>query len=278
MTPNPIIHINGQANAQVSALDRGFAYGDGFFETCRVYKNKIHLWDLHLARLQETARRLMIPLDIDFLSRCIQHLLQENTYEDASLKIQITRGETQRGYAFPDNLVPNYTLFLTQANSFLMNNWLDGIRVRICDLRLSANPGLAGLKHLNRLENILARAEWKNEFAEGLLFDADDHLIEATMSNIFLVKQDQLITPDLGRSGVAGVMRQAIMDIYAPELSLSVVTSNIKREDLNTADEIFVCNSLIGIWPVVSVDAIAELKVGEITRQLQTRLLHHVAG
>ena len=278
MTPNPIIHINGQANAQISALDRGFAYGDGFFETCRVYKNKIHLWDLHLARLQETARRLLIPIDVDFLQRCIQNILQENTYEDASLKIQITRGETQRGYAFPDNLVPNYTLFLTQANSFLMNNWLDGIRVRICDLRLSANSGLAGLKHLNRLENILARAEWKNEFAEGLLFDADDHLIEATMSNIFLVKHNQLMTPDLSRSGVAGVMRRAIMDIYAPELSLSVVTSNIKPEDLNTADEIFVCNSLIGVWPVVSVDAIAELKVGDITQQLQTRLLHHVAG
>lgn len=278
MIINAITHINGQTSTQISALDRGFAYGDGFFETCRVYKNKIHLWDLHLARLQETARRLLIPLDIDFLSRCIQHLLQENTYEDASLKIQITRGETQRGYAFPDNLAPNYILFLAQTNSFLMNNWLDGIRVRICDLRLSANPGLAGLKHLNRLENILARAEWKNEFAEGLLFDADDHLIEATMSNIFLVKHNQLMTPDLSRSGVAGVMRQAIMDIYAPELSLSVVTSKITREDLNTADEIFVCNSLIGIWPVVSVDAIAELKAGDITRQLQTRLLDHVAG
>lgn len=278
MTPNPIIHINGQAIAQISALDRGFSYGDGFFETCRVYKNKIHLWDLHLARLQETAKRLLIPIDLEFLRASIKKILQENTYEDASLKIQITRGETQRGYAFPDNLAPNYILFLAQTNSLLMNNWLDGIRVRICDLRLSANPGLAGLKHLNRLENILARAEWKNEFAEGLLFDADDHLIEATMSNIFLVKHNQLITPDLSRSGVAGVMRQAIMDIYAPELSLSVETSNIKREDLNTADEIFVCNSLIGIWPVVSVDAIAELKVGEITRQLQTRLLHHVAG
>jgi 4-amino-4-deoxychorismate lyase len=278
MTKSPIIHINGQPSAQISALDRGFAYGDGFFETCRVYKNKIHLWDLHLTRLQDTARRLLIPIDLEFLQRCLENILQDNTYDNASLKIQITRGETQRGYAFPENLAPNYTLFLAEANPFLVDNWLDGVKVRVCDLTLSSNPALAGLKHLNRLENILARAEWKNEFAEGLLLDQTGHLIEATMSNIFLVKNRQLITPDLRGAGVAGVMRSAIMNRFAAALSLSVVTQNLTLDDLKTADEIFLCNSLIGIWPVISVDKMLSLKPGDITRQLQTRLIDHVAG
>jgi 4-amino-4-deoxychorismate lyase len=160
----------------------------------------------------------------------------------------------------------------------LVDNWLDGFKVRVCDLTLSSNPALAGLKHLNRLENILARAEWKNEFAEGLLLDQTGHLIEATMSNIFLVKNRQLITPDLRGAGVAGVMRSAIMNRFAAALSLSVVTQNLTLDDLKTADEIFLCNSLIGIWPVISVDKMLSLKPGDITRQLQTRLIDHVAG
>lgn len=278
MNQNAIIHINGQVSDRISALDRGFAYGDGFFETCRIYKNKIHLWDLHVARLQDTAQRLLIPIDLEFLQTCVENILQDNTEDHASLKIQITRGETQRGYAFPDNLSPNYSLFLAQANSFIVDNWLEGVKVRVCDLTLSSNPALAGLKHLNRLENILARAEWKNEFAEGLLFDQAGHLIEATMSNIFLVKNHQLITPDLRGAGVAGVMRSVIMTQFATELSLSVATQNVTLDDLTSADEIFLCNSLIGIWPVISVDKILSLKPGDITRQLQTRLIDHVVG
>lgn len=280
MTESPIIYINGKSTRQISALDRGFAYGDGFFETCYVYNNKIHLWDLHLERLQYTAKRLLITVDLDQLGSCIQQILQDNQFEHAVLKIQITRGETQRGYVFADDIVPNYSLYLSQATSFIKQQWINGVKARVCNLRLSSNPSLAGLKHLNRLENILARAEWKDEFAEGLLLDQNHYLIEGTMSNIFLVKDNSLLTPDLTTSGVAGVMRKAIVDIYADSLSISVQEKKLTLADLATADEVFLCNSLIGIWPVISIDSdkILVFKQGELTRKLQAELMHHVTS
>lgn len=280
MTQYPIININGEINGQVSALDRGFAYGDGFFETCYVHNNKIHLWDLHLQRLQYTAKRLLMVLDTDRLHSYIQKILQDNQLEHAILKIQITRGETLRGYAFAEDLLPNYCLYLSEGNSLVRRPWLDGVKVRICDLRLSANPSLAGLKHLNRLENILARAEWKNEYAEGLLLDQNHYVIEGTMSNIYLVKDKCLLTPDLTTSGVAGVMRKAIMDIYAASLGISVREEKLTLDDLVVADEVFLCNSLIGIWPVIecTTNKTQFFKQGEITRQLQVELMRHVTA
>lgn len=280
MTETPIIHINGKPSAQISALDRGFAYGDGFFETCYLYNNKIHLWDLHLERLRFTARRLAINLDEERLNFYIREILQEKKQEVSTLKIQITRGESQRGYAFADDLPANYALFLSAGNSMVGRPWLDGIKTRVCDLRVATHPALAGLKHLNRLENILARAEWKNEFAEGLLLDQQDYLIEGTMSNIFIVKNSCLLTPDLHQAGVAGVMRKAIITLYAAKLAIPVKKTALTLDDLASADEAFICNSLIGIWPIVECAGKESLvfKPGEVTRQLQGELINHVTA
>jgi 4-amino-4-deoxychorismate lyase len=279
MTQYPIIQINGQSSELISVLDRGFAYGDGFFETCRVYKNKIHLWDLHLKRLVNTAKRLSITLDVQQLQFWINNLLQQSQLLDnAILKIQITRGVGARGYAFAEDLLPGIVLFLSPANVLLSPQWLDGVSVRICDLPLSESPALAGLKHLNRLENILARAEWKDEYAEGFLFNQQGYLIEGTMSNIFLVKNNQLITPELSRSGVAGVMREFIMT--GSSLSISCQQKNILMDELLSADEIFVCNSVIGIWPVIQLhtNPIKNFMVGKITRELQAALYRDYQG
>jgi 4-amino-4-deoxychorismate lyase len=280
MTQYPIININGEINGQVSALDRGFTYGDGFFETCYVHNNKIHLWNLHLQRLQYTAKRLLIILDTDRLHLYIQKILQDNQLEHVVLKIQITRGETLRGYAFTEDLLPNYSLYLSEGNSLIRRPWLDGVKTRVCDLRLSSNPALAGLKHLNRLENILARAEWKDEFMEGLLLDQNNYLIEGTMSNIFLIKDNCLLTPALINSGVAGVMRKAIMEMYAASSGVDVKEESLTLDDLAVADEVFLCNSLIGIWPVIECvgSKTQVFKIGDVTRKLQAGLMHHVTS
>jgi 4-amino-4-deoxychorismate lyase len=281
MTQYPIIHINGQASEHISVLDRGFAYGDGFFETCRVYKNKIHLWDLHLNRLLNTAKRLSIAVDVQQLQSWLNNLLQQNnSLDDAILKIQITRGVGARGYAFDESLTPTVVLFLSPANRLLSQQWLDGISVRMCDLQLSESTVLAGLKHLNRLENILARAEWKNEFSEGFLFNQQGHLIEGTMSNIFLVKNNQLLTPELSHSGVAGVMREFILTKLSSSLSISCQQKNILMDELLSADEIFVCNSVIGIWPVIQLhtNSIQNFTVGKITSELQAALIRDYQG
>jgi len=279
MTQYPITHINGQVSGHISVLDRGFAYGDGFFETCRIYKNKIHLWDLHLNRLLNTAKCLSMEINPEQLQVWVDNLLQQNpSMDNAILKIQITRGVGARGYAFDTNLLPTVVLFLSPANTLLSRQWLDGITVRICDLQLSESSALAGLKHINRLENILARAEWKDEFAEGLLFNQKGNVIEGTMSNIFLVKNNQLLTPELSRSGVAGVMREFIMTKLASAMSLGCQQKNLDMDALLSADEIFMSNSLIGIWPVTGLhrDRVRNLSVGKITRELQAALYNHV--
>jgi 4-amino-4-deoxychorismate lyase len=281
MTQYPIIHIDGQASGQISALDRGFAYGDGFFETCRAYKNKIHLLDLHLQRLENTAKRLLIPLDLKRLKVGIDNLLhQAPALDNAILKIQITRGVGARGYAFSDTISPTVVLIFAPANILLSQQWLDGVSVRVCNLQISETPALAGLKHLNRLENILARAEWKDEYSEGFLFNQQGHLIEGTMSNIFLIKNGQLLTPDLSRSGVAGVMRENIITKVSSRLDIECHQKNISLIELLKADEIFICNSVIGIWPVIKLqsDVLTSFTAGKITRDLQAALYREYQG
>jgi 4-amino-4-deoxychorismate lyase len=118
---------------------------------------------------------------------------------------------------------------------------------------VAVQPALAGVKHLNRLENVLARAEWRDpEIAEGLLCDTDDNVIGGTMSNLFIARRGQLITPDLTRCGVAGVMRDLVMEL-AQTHGIPLQVTAIGLDDLFDADEVFVVNSVIGVWPVMAL-------------------------
>ncbi|HKJ22844.1 MAG TPA: aminotransferase class IV, partial [Gammaproteobacteria bacterium] len=146
--------------------------------------------------------------------------------------------------------------------------YTDGVAVRVCRTRLACRHPLAGLKHLNRLEQVMARGEWDDpDVPEGLMLDHDDHLIEGTMSNVFLVDGDQLITPDVSGSGVAGIMRGLILEL-APDLAMTPVVRPVFVTELGTAGEVFVCNSLIGLWPVKAVDGDRRLRPGPATRRL----------
>lgn len=272
----PIISINGVLDASISPLDRGFTYGDGLFETCRYLAGRIPLWEFHRERLLKSAKQLQIPLDEltlrEYLDEVL-HLLRDNQIADAVVRIQITRGVGGRGYRLPDEVNPAYCI-AAFAGTPLQSNWFhDGIDVRICDLRLGKNPALAGIKHISRLEHILARAEWRDEFAEGLLLDTDDHVIEATVSNLFMVKEGKLLTPDLSTSGVAGVMRRVIIDILAVQLSLPIKIAHFKVNNLLEADEIFLSNSVFGIWPVKKIYGMSHELKFSVTRQLQQKLL-----
>jgi 4-amino-4-deoxychorismate lyase len=150
-----------------------------------------------------------------------------------------------------------------------------GVVARLCDQRLSCNPSLAGLKHLNRLEQVLARAEWQDEsIAEGVLLNSNGDLIEAVFSNIFIVKNDVLYTPDLSESGVAGVMRRYLIEVVAKALQLNVQVKTLSFSDLLDADECFFCNSLYGVWPIQKLLHTQETDFyrGEITTRLQQYL------
>lgn len=272
----PIISINGVLDASISPLDRGFAYGDGLFETCRYFAGRIPLWDFHRERLLASAQRLQIALDEVKLKEYLDSLLallQMNQIPDAIVKVQITRGVGGRGYRLPDIINPTYCIGVFAGEPLESDFFSGGVDVRVCDLRLGKNPALAGIKHLNRLEHILARAEWRDEFAEGLLLDVDDNLIEATVSNLFMVKDGELFTSDLSMAGVAGVMRRAIIDIFAVQLSLPVTVTQLKLSNLRAADEIFLSNSVFGIWPVNSIAGMDLILRHTVTRQLQEKLL-----
>ncbi|MEK7207680.1 MAG: aminodeoxychorismate lyase, partial [Pseudomonadota bacterium] len=145
-----------------------------------------------------------------------------------------------------------------------------GVTVRFCRMTLAHNRFLAGIKHLNRLEQVLARAEWQGDYQEGLMQDADRHVVEGTMSNVFAVSQGTLLTPDVSQCGVEGVMRGVVLECAAAA-SIPCRVIDIRRQDMLDADEIFLTNSLIGLWPVRKLDE-QEFTVGSITRQLQQAL------
>ena len=269
----PFISVNGVPDALVSPLDRGFSYGDGFFETCRCTKGRIPLWPYHRERMLGSAERLNIPVDEQVLQRYLDQVLSKCDYvPDSVVKIQVTRGVGGRGYRLPENTAPTYFVGVFAGGPLESVAFRDGVAVRICDIRLGKNPALAGIKHLNRLEHILARAEWGDEFAEGLLLSTDGKLIEATVSNLFIVKDGKLLTPDLSEAGVAGIMRRVIVEVLAPQLNIPVKMTNCDVSDLERADEVFLSNSVYGIWPVNRIEGISARWEGSVTRGLQKKL------
>ncbi|HOY24793.1 MAG TPA: aminodeoxychorismate lyase [Cellvibrio sp.] len=274
----PVVAVNGVIGAQVSPLDRGFAYGDGVFETCKMLHGKIPLWHLHKKRLLKSCEKLLIPVAIDLVEAQLASLIASLAITDianAVVKFTVTRGQGGRGYRAPDSVQPTLVIAVFSAANYPQSYFSEGVSVRLCNQRLSCNPSLAGLKHLNRLEQILARAEWQDDaIAEGILLDIHGNVIEAVFSNIFLIKNGELFTPDLSEAGVAGVMRRFIIETLAPQVGLKVHVKRLTITDLLSADSIFLCNSLYGIWPVQKIlgEQTHVFNAHELTEKLQNLL------
>lgn len=219
------------------------------FETCRVVGGRIPLWQFHRARLSATAVRLRIPLDIALVEADSTQLCAGHA--DAVLKILVTAGGGGRGYR-GDSTTARRVVSLFPAPAETVDRCI-GATVRLCQMRLAVQPVLAGLKHLNRLEQVCARAEWNDpEVAEGLMCDVDGRLIEGVATNLFLVRDERIVTPDLRRCGVAGVMRQVLLE-QRPGIELPMDVRDVAVEELDVADECFLTNGVIGIWPVARI-------------------------
>jgi 4-amino-4-deoxychorismate lyase len=259
--------IDGKDSDQIAADDRGLLYGDGLFETFAVRNGVPQLWSQHLDRLQRDCARLgIVPPPVELLHTEALQLCAGHAR--AVLKIVITRGSGGRGYRLPEQAMPRRILSLHPWPGYPEQYATQGVRARLCTLRLGSNPRLAGIKHLNRLEQVLARAEWNDPgIAEGLLLDGAGHLVEGTMSNVFLVRDGCLLTPVLDECGVAGVMRAQILE-QAARLGIPGVVAPLRLDDVATAEEMFFCNSLIGLWPVRQFEQ-QEFAVGPLTRCLQ---------
>ncbi len=269
-----MIMINGEVKDALPATDRALHYGDGLFETIAVINGQPRLWSEHMARLQHGCERLGLPIP-DAGQLLEEAVLLCGTEKRAVLKIIYSRGSGGRGYYPPQEVVPQRLLFRYPWPDYPVP--AQGIHLRLCETPLACNPALAGIKHLNRLEQVLARAEWDAAAVhEGVMCDLMGRVKEGTMSNLFWVKNGQLYTPDMSRCGVAGVMRAQVMKLAA-DLGINMVTAEITPEELKQVDEIFMTNSLIGIWPVAQFDGKTFTSDG-LTQRLQAAMRSSLEG
>jgi 4-amino-4-deoxychorismate lyase len=264
------VMINGQATDCISSLDRGLLYGDGVFETIAVENGQPRFWSRHLARLIAGCERLGIPHpELKCLLEESRKILSR--VDRGVLKIIVTRGCGRRGYRPATNEIPTRIIQLHPWPDYPELCRVSGVRVRLCRQRLGHNPALAGIKHLNRLEQVLAQWEWNDPaIMEGLLLDGDACLVEGTMSNLFLIRGGVLMTPELVRCGVAGILRTVVMELAA-RVPMPVQVKSLGLDDLRVADEVFLTNSIIGIWPVIAIED-RPYRKGALTHRLQELL------
>lgn len=241
--------VNGQPDGAISPLDRGLSYGDGLFESIRFVGDRAPLWARHMQRLVEGCRRLQFPPpDIDLMAREAYEVNRE--FAQSVVRITLTRGVGERGYALPSAPAPTRIVAAFAPPAIDHESHLRGVRIRVCELRLAAQPRLAGIKHLNRLEQVLARAEWSDPaIADGLLCDHDGSVISTTMANVFALIDGELCTPALNHCGVAGVARAEVLAVF-PQTRIGTISLNALRR----AEEIFLSSSVRGIVPVQSLD------------------------
>ncbi|CAL1239627.1 aminodeoxychorismate lyase [Candidatus Methylocalor cossyra] len=258
--------VNGDPTSRVEVWDRGFQYGDGVFTTLRVRSGIPLFLDHHLARLERDCRRLALPFpNTPGLIREVRSLCE--IWPEGVLKVLLTRGGGGRGYRCPDRVQGTRVLSMHPVPDYPPTIYEHGVEVRFCHTRLGINPSLAGIKHLNRLEQVLARAEWSGtDIHEGLMLDVEGWVVEGTMTNLFLVLGETLHTPLLDRCGVAGVMRSLVLKAAA-ELGLPSQERRLRPEDLEAAEELFLTNSVIGIWPVRRLAA-KTYRIGPVTREI----------
>ena len=263
--------VNGQAGGLVDVSERALQYGDGLFETIRIHRSEPEFLERHIRRLTAGCERLKFPaMDWSLVGDELREVASRR--DNAVLKLILSRRCVGRGYGPISDQAVTRIVSVHPLPEWATNTADRGIRVRICDARLAVQPLLGGIKHLNRLEQVLARTEWDDPaIAEGLMLGDSDRLVEGTMSNVFILAGQVLITPELSNFGVAGVMRSVILDL-AESLGIDREIRSISLDEVKTAQEVFVCNSLIGIWPVVCVDGIGPFHPGPVTRQLQAAL------
>lgn len=253
MQMNQATLINGSFNGVISALDRGLAYGDGVFRTLKISNGIPIHWPLHYQKLVEdcSAIGIVCPSADALMSDFNQLFVPDET--DSVAKIMITRGEGERGYKPSPIASPMRVVTKSSLPDYPESNFIEGVHLHVCETRIGHQPKLAGVKHLNRLENVLARMEWSDpELADGIMLDIESNVIECTAANIFARFDDVLVTPKLDLCGVAGITRMQILS-RAPTLNLKTKIEKMDLKKLLSADEIILSNSLYGAWQVRSI-------------------------
>lgn len=261
-----MILVNGETCDHIAANDRGLAYGDGVFETLRVHRGHLPLLDYHLERMLAGLTVLRIPHpELDSLKDELSRAAKDQP--NGVVKLTVTRGSGGRGYAAPARPIVTRIVQNFPAAEFVSSWRNDGLRAMFCKTPLDGPHALAGLKHLNRLPQVLAQLEVDAaHYDEGLMRDNEGRLIEGIRTNLFVRIQEQLVTPPVG-AGVNGVMRRLVLQV-AESAGIETMERYISDAEFNHADEVFVTNAVAGVCPVRRIEDRA-MGIGTMTRHLQ---------
>lgn len=263
-------YLNKQVVDAIPVSDRALQYGDGLFETIAIRGGNPRLWPLHLERLDYGCGRLGIeaPTASDLqssLEAAISDAPVDTSF--ATAKIIISAGSGPRGYRRPKSSRARFWVGIFDSLPRSTGDYQDGIKTRLCQTRLAIQPQLAGIKSINRLEQVLARAEWgDDDIIEGLMRDTDDRIICGTMSNVFVITANNIATPAITRCGVSGIMRRHILTLL-DEADLACDVRDIPAEELQQASEVFLTNSQFGVLPVARCEN-HRWSVGPLTQQV----------
>jgi 4-amino-4-deoxychorismate lyase len=244
-----MILVDGAPGETIGVTDRGLTYGDGVFRTLAVRHARPESWSRQYRKLEHDCAALAIPCpgEETVLAEIARIAERE---PDCAVKVIVTRGIGERGYALPVSTRPARIVMSFPLPKYPADYAESGVRVHLCRLRLGFQAALAGIKHLNRLENVMARAEWRDTgIAEGALLDGEGNVIGGTMTNLFIFENGALITPDLSRCGVAGVTRDRVIQAAAGH-GLACRIERIGLDRLRGASEALLVNSLIGAWQI----------------------------
>ena len=245
-TPQKIIITTAQTT--ISTCDRGFNYGDGFFTTAKVINGAVEHWSLHQQRLSECSERLLFgELDFAKLECAIAAFIAEQTI--GILKITVTRGEGGRGYGLPEQPELSILLSLLPFPANYLELPKQGMRLGVSPIKLASQPLLAGLKTLNRLEQVMIKQAMQQQpYDDVVVCDYHGHVIEASAANIFAIKNGKAISPKLQNCGIKGVYLESLC------AKLAIEFVDISVEQLQKMDAVFICNSLMGVVPVTAIE------------------------
>jgi len=256
--------VNGEVSEWVHHTDRGFTYGDGLFESFAVEQGRPRFWQAHMDRLKRGCDTLGIEMPP-------QELLLRDTRTAAAgqsrcvVRITLTRGVGGRGYTPPEDTKATRVVSAHPWPEGLDTLGRNGVRARTCELRLALQPALGGIKHLNRLEQVLAAREMQaHPGLEGILLNQEGFVISGLHANLFIVVDNTLLTPRMDRCGVRGILRGLLLRDFKSRVELR----RLHPAMLGEADEVFLCSALRGIVPVTAIDE-HEWRIGKVTREMQ---------
>ena len=259
----PIVLINGAKQSKISIFNRNSQFGDGLFETCVIENKKILFWTNHFARLNRGCEQLKIStVNESFWLSDVKKALSLCSYDRCVVKLILSRGESLRGYGFKDDIKPVRAVIVSELQKVTFNK---SFCLEYCQSGYDSNPKLAGIKHCNRLEQVLARAGLKSD--EGIMLDENHNVISVTQGNIYAIHDNTLITPKLDKCGVEGTRRAVILDL-AKLLGIKVKVDTLSIKELGQADEVFISNSIIGIQLISQIGNIGFGK-NSITKKIK---------